>query len=415
MASLHPFRGTRYSPESVGDLSRVVAPPYDVISEEKGRHLASLSPYNVVRLTLPQPRGEPERFQASADLIDRWLAEGILAREEKPCMYVYRHEFKHDGRALVRTGLIAALDLRRGGVVGHEKTAGAPRKDRLRLLRVTRSSLGPIFMLYPDPDSDVRGLLEGVRAKEHIKVELEGERHTLGVISDTGFHAEVSQLLKPRRFLIADGHHRYGAALSNHLSGKEGGEEEEWQRSTMVYCVSMEDPGLLILPTHRLIRGLAGPAGEYLGKLGEMASVEPAAGLDEALAGMFEAGKGAFGLCTGDGGFYIVRSAAGHEDRLVLDVEILHALLDALLIGEDGSVEIDYTQSAREGAEHVAAGEASMCFLLQPVGTRELTWFSSMGRLMPPKTTYFHPKPLTGLVMKVDRAGNNLQKTQENA
>ena len=133
MALIQPFNGTRYNHDVVGDVSRVVAPPYDVISEEERQRLASLSPYNAVRLILPEARAGMDRFQTSAALIDEWLEKRVLVREDEPCVYIYRHEFEFEGCTYARMGLIAALDLEAGGVSGHEKTISTPKEDRMKL------------------------------------------------------------------------------------------------------------------------------------------------------------------------------------------------------------------------------------------------------------------------------------------
>ncbi len=401
MALVQPFKGTRYNPNAVGDISGVVAPPYDVISGKERERLASLSPYNVVHLTLPESRAGLDRFQASAALIDEWIKERILVRDDEPGIYVYRHEFEFEGRSFARAGFIAALDLEEGGVSGHERTVSIPKADRMKLLGATRSSLGPIFMLCPDPDSDVRRLIEGAMTEEIAEVDVGGGRHILTKIADTSVHGQLSNLLEPRRFLIADGHHRYGAALANYRSAKEDGTEGKWCRFTMVFCVAMEAPGLLILPTHRLVTSPRVAPKGYLRALQQSTHVEAVARLEDMLAGMARAGKGTFGLCLGRGGaFYLVRVVCQADGEDALDVEILHKILETSFDGPQG-LHLAYTHSAREGVDRVAAGEASMCFFLQPVSTEELVQFSEAGRLMPPKTTYFHPKPLTGLVMNI--------------
>ncbi len=193
MALVHSFRGVRYGSGVQGGLSSVVAPPYDVISDEERDRLVSVSPHNVVRLTLPEPCGGLDRFQSSAALIDQWLKDGILLREEDPAIYLYRHEFEFEGRCVVRTGFIAALDLSdEDSVKRHEKTRGTHREDRLKLLRATKSFLGPIFMTYPDPGLALGEIIAGVEVDETVTVKLEDGVHTLGIVRDNDFHERLS-------------------------------------------------------------------------------------------------------------------------------------------------------------------------------------------------------------------------------
>ncbi len=398
MAEVRSFCGTRYNGGAVGDLSRVVSPPYDVIQGNERSRLASLSPYNVVNLILPQSRDGMNEFQSSAAYIDQWLSEEVLVRDDEPCMYIYRHEFEADGRSLVRTGLIAALDLKGCGarVRRHEKTMSGPRENRLGLLEETHSFLGPIFMLYPDAGAEVRGMIGGAAASENVELNIEEERHTLSIVRDPAFHEGVSELLRPKTFIIADGHHRFESSLVNYQNGM----DEEWRGGTLVFCVSMEDPGLMIGASHRMVKGLSGPLDTYLKKLGELADLEPVEDLEELLAGMSGAPEAVFGLCAGDG-LFLVRCPRGGET--VLDVEVLQGLLETLFSGDADGVEISYTNSVEEGAGKARNGEISMFFMLLAVVPEELIRICDMGRIMPPKATYFYPKPLTGLVMKIDR------------
>jgi uncharacterized protein (DUF1015 family) len=385
----------------VGDLSSVVAPPWDVISETRRAELRSLSPYNVVNLTLPDPGDGGDGFESSARLLRRWQEEGVLTRDELPAMYLYRHAFEWEGVRHERTGLIVSLELREGDVRGHEETRINSREDRCRLLEATGCVFGPIFMLCPDPEAEFRELLREASGEEST-IELGGERHTFCAIEDPDFQERARRALEARTLVIADGHHRYWASVENLRLSLESGRESEWVRHTMAFCVSVKDPGLFVLPSHRMLEGLAKPASHYLEAMHEVARVEAAEGLDQLRRRMADGTDVRMGLVVGEGkSFHLVtvdREAEG--SGVEYDVEYLHDRILGPVLGDEVSrIGIDYTQTAAEAVERVLSGERDMCFLLRGVHPQDVVVTAERGQFMPSKSTYFHPKPLTGLVL----------------
>jgi uncharacterized protein (DUF1015 family) len=399
MASIGPFSGTRYDVDRAGNLADLVAPPWDVISEEDRARLLSGSRYNVVNLTLPEASDGSDRFESCSRLLREWLDEGVLAGDERPGMYLYRHEFEWEERRYERTGIIASLELRDGDVKGHERTRPKSMDDRLRLLSVTRCVFGPIFMLCPDPDGEFRELLAGAECGEASRIELNCEGHSFSVIDDPDFHDRVRRILEPETLVIADGHHRYGASVENLRLASKGGGDCGWARRTMVYCVSVKDPGLFVLPSHRMVKGIERPAAFCLEELGKVARVEPAGGTDDLRNRMRQGNGVRIGLVLGrESGVHLL-TMDREENGPEYDVEYLHERLLPAMGGDAEGVEIDFTQSAEKAVGRVSSGERDMCFLLRGVAPQDVVDTAVRGHFMPSKSTYFYPKPLTGLVL----------------
>ena len=441
MAKVFPFRGIRYNLERVGDLSRVVTQPYDKITPEMQEEYYRRSPYNVVRLILNREPGE-RRYQQARELLDRWLTEGVLIRDERPTIYAYYQEYQVEGGArLTRKGFIALAELREygQGVLPHERTLSAPKEDRLKLMRATQANLGQIFVLYSDPELTINRVLDREIAGRPPLTAVDGfdpgTVHRLWLVQDERAQEEIVELMQDKTLFIADGHHRYETALAyrdeirakgvgwSAPASSPGSESEpESPENVMLTFVNMDDRGLTIFPTHRLIHEL--PEGLDLDqealerKLKEHFTLERfAPGEEERLleglrAGMAQ-GKHLFGL--------LLRGLPAHYllalkdervmDELVpdrspawrrLDVTICHRLLleELLGIGPD-QVEgkIGYLRSAREAIELVREGKEAGVILLNPTRIEEVRQIARNGERMPQKSTDFYPKMLTGLVL----------------
>ena len=340
MAVVKPFRALRYDETAAGPLESLVAPPYDVISEQKRQELCARSPHNVVRLTLPDTEE-----QAARDL-DEWRAQGILV-EEPPAVWALEQDYVGpDGVARTRFGLVGSLKVEpyeTGTVLPHERTHAGPKEGRLRLLRATRVQLEPIFLLYdgatpvgrPDRDPDL---------------EVEGAK--LWRIDDPS----VVRVFDDKQLLIADGHHRYETAVS---FAEEEGTPSSAQM--LVVLVSTADPGLEIFPTHRVFstpRRLEGES-EPNGTRPRVTEV------------------------TRDG----TRLVVGPEG--MLDVQLVDTL------GHEG---ISYTADAEEAERRVRDGEAAVAYLLRPTRIEDVFAYARRGEVLPQKTTYFYPKLISGLL-----------------
>ncbi len=300
MAEIHPFRGVRYDVAKVGSMSGVVAPPYDVIDGALQDKLYEASPYNVIRLELnrPEPGDAPgaDRYGRAAGFLKDWIRQGVLKEEDHPAFYVYDQTYEVEGESYTRRGFLARVRLEpfgEGRIFPHEQTLSGPKADRLALYHATEFNLSPIFGLYPDTEGAVQRAVEGA-IRDHAPLEAVdhlGVVHRLWPVYDQEAHTTVQGMMTDRPVFIADGHHRYETGLKYRdekaAAGKLSGTDDPANFCLMM-LVGMNDPGLLILPTHRLVSGFAGLTSEELGEL---------------LAPEFDVayqGKGAEAACGGD-------------------------------------------------------------------------------------------------------------------
>src|SRR5690349_10054206 len=254
MADVAPFRALHYDLARVGGLQPVAAPPYDVIDDDQRAALLRQSPYNVVEIDLPRDAGDPYRHAAA--VMDQWLADGVLTRDSEPALWALRQDYTGpDGRARTRQGIFARVrveDYGAGRIRPHERTHPGPREDRLRLTRATRANLSPIFSLYDDPAGAAWGALaphaDGDAWGE--VTEADGTVHRLWRVSDPEAIDAAQAALAGTELLIADGHHRYETAR---VYRDEAGADH-----VLMCLVALQDPGLTVFPTHRLLTGLNG-------------------------------------------------------------------------------------------------------------------------------------------------------------
>jgi uncharacterized protein (DUF1015 family) len=411
MAQIFPFRPYRYA-AAAGPLEHLVTQPYDKITPEMQARYLALSPYNVVRLILGPVRADDSAddnvYTRAARYLEDWIRCGILVQEPEACLFAYFQEFTHPetGERLTRKGFIglgAVEDYARGGVYRHEHTLPAPKQDRMELLRRTRAHFEQIFMLYPDPEGAVdRRLEEAAQAAPPVEITDEyGTIHRYWRIADRATVAEIQALMRDKKLLIADGHHRYETALA---FAREQPELEDAQRVTMTF-VNLHSPGLRILATHRLVRD--GDAGGFLSaarsrfRLAELSSL---AAFEEQLC-QTHPGSVRIGVAA-RGGLWLLEAEREPEE---LDVVFLHRRLLEELLGIDEEAvraerRLRYVRSAREALEAVARGEAALAFLLKPVSVEEVARVAFSGGVMPQKSTDFYPKLLSGTaIYKLER------------
>ncbi|TMB47831.1 MAG: DUF1015 domain-containing protein, partial [Deltaproteobacteria bacterium] len=272
MAVVRPLAGLRYDPARAGDVGQLLAPPYDVITAAEQAELYARSPYNVIRLILPR---EAERGAAAARALREWIAAGILAPDPEPALYLYTQQFSlPDGSTRRRDGLLCRLrleDFSSGVVRPHERTLPGPKADRLALLRATGANLSAIFGLYARPGEPVRELLAGAELGAPL-VDVSGW-HQLWRVTDASAIARAEAALTDQTIIIADGHHRYETALA-YRDEQPGNEAATY---ILAYLANMEEEGVVILPTHRLVRRPLGfGAAALAARLGESFAVEPA-------------------------------------------------------------------------------------------------------------------------------------------
>jgi len=439
MANILPFHGTLYSQDVVGDIRNVVAPPYDVIDAETQNALHARHQNNVIRLELglDQPDDGPSqnRYTRAASLLRDWLARGALRRDPDPAIYPYRIEYRvpsddpgADRRVL--KGFLSVMELAEfgtGRIFPHENTKSAAKTDRLKLLETCRANFSPIFSLFSDPEGTVTHLIEKSVNVERPRIDLRddsGFRHQLWAIRQHDVLQELAAAMKPKPLFIADGHHRYETALPyRRLRRQQTGLQtsysvQQYARVLMLFA-SLEDQGLTILPTHRLLNTPVPTVAEIKDRLHDRFEIEEVSftGNTEAetrrrfLRTLRQRGQAGpvFGLALRGGQAYMLLSLRPeHRSHTVtsardrLDVSILHAQILSRLIASDPSEDaILYTKDEDEALDWVRQGTAEAALLLNPTKVSEVQAVAAGGERMPHKSTYFFPKPLTGLVMNV--------------
>jgi uncharacterized protein (DUF1015 family) len=417
---IEPFRALMYNRKIVGDQSRVVAPPYDLIGAARQDQLYERSPYNVVRLELAR---EADRYGAAEKTLADWMASGVLERPARPAIFQYKQTFDVEGRLLHRTGYIARVRLDefdRGRIVPHEKTFPAAKEDRLRLLTALQVNTSSIFGLYSGARPELDRLREQVAAREPLTdlVDDLGIRNELRPIEAADEIAIIQHALESPRILIADGHHRYETALNYRRARRHenASSEPAPYDYTMMTLVACDDPGLVILPTHRVVKSLpANAIASFVQRAREVFEVKEIVHRDEFRTRLNDSGTGAIGVALKGNPNYLIlrlRSADAMEAAMPdapaevrrLDVSILHALVFDLIFGlradeirKGGNIEYTIEIGGALGA--VANGLADGAFLMNPPSIDDVERVSDAGATMPEKSTYFHPKLLTGLVM----------------
>ncbi|MFZ0804474.1 MAG: DUF1015 domain-containing protein [Terriglobales bacterium] len=438
MAHIAPFRALRYDPARV-DLASVVTQPYDKITPEMQERYYAASPHNLVRIILGKREanddaGENTYTRAAAYFRD-WRRQGVFLPEAQPSIYSYVQHFTvpGGGKELERRGFIALGELEDysdGVVFRHEQTLAKPKADRLDLLRATRAHFGQLFMLYSDATGEIDGLLAAAAAAPEIETRDEyGVRHQVSKISDPSLVNLVRSKMRDKKLIIADGHHRYETALNYRNERRStadtappwaGGFSSEIPPYEMVMMtfVNMDSPGLLILPTHRVVHGLAGFTAEGLRqKASEFFSVEEVdSAVDATRAGgiLREAGRSGTALMavTADRVFLLDTPKAARSNlfsglsvrQQALDVVQLHrCLLEGVLgISEEAirnQQNISYVRDAEEAMARVRSGGAQVAFLMNPVRMRQVRDIAFAGEVLPQKSTDFYPKLLSGLTI----------------
>jgi uncharacterized protein (DUF1015 family) len=422
----------RYHHKLAADLAQVICPPYDVISSDEQAALQAQSPYNTVWLELPADEaGAPgSRYDAAAKHLNEWRQAGVLHADPRPAYYLHETEFQHTGQTFRRQDLIASLAVEpwsSGAVLPHERTMAGPKADRLALTRATQLNVSPIWVLQRDRLPELQqawALAE--QTEPAADFAWRGERHRLWVIDDHLTLTAIQIAFETGGPLyIADGHHRYETALAYRAEA-----EQKAPGATGILAVitSAEDPGLLVLPTHRLLRGLDSKLTleeaetrwsdvlhtEYF-PVWEQAPPEQIDALMQQLAsnGRSSPSFGLLGLGHLD--LFALLELRGRripEERLpadrsqawkALDVSLLHTLLVDPLIAETGRPReevLSFTRDPHEAFGLVRQGEASAAFFLNPTPVQGVLGVADAGDRMPEKSTYFHPKPPAGLVMR---------------
>lgn len=422
MADIHPFRALRYDLEKAGKIEELTCPPYDIISEEQRQGFLQRNEHNVIRLELP--RGE-EPYAAAGRALQDWLDSGILKQDMDEGIYIYEEEFlsqvDHGEKKSLR-GLICRVrleDFSAGVVLPHEETLSKAKQDRFQLMQATGCNFSQIYSLYQDETHATRKRLDALAATCEPRYSFSDGlvTHRLWVVNDLVAIAALQEEFAPRKLYIADGHHRYETALNYRSWCREQGKYCPGADYVMMMLVDMADPGLVVFPTHRLVRGLEGFSGHDLltscEDYFEIAVQPDRAASEAALAQAYEDGRHSFALYDGVKWHTLTLRDEGALDALLpglstasrrLDVTILHSLVLERVLGIDkenmaNQINLTYTRSAEEAVASVDSGDSNCCFLLNPTRVEEIGQVAANGEKMPQKSTYFYPKLITGLVM----------------
>lgn len=429
MADVLPLRGIRYDLSQVGDLSDVVAPPYDVINTAQQDDLYKKHPCNVIRveLTREEAGDAPEaKYNRATSFLKQWQQEGSLLREREDCLYVYHQEFTWEGQTFVRKGFMGRIRVEpfgQGCVYPHEQTLSGPKLDRLMLIRATKTNLSPIFGLYPDANNEVMSPLDDavISAPPLVATDHLGVIHRMWPISDVKTINLVRERMRDKNIFIADGHHRYETAnnYKNELAaaGELTGLDHAANFALMMF-VSMSDPGLAILPTHRLVAGLPDLTSEQVTKaLAGHFTVETMGQGEAAAQETWESiatdgGQGILGFGTTADNTWVLAKVKDASPMAqlapeqtdawrALGVSLLHKLaLEHLIFPyvKAQQTKFTYVHQLEEVLEAQRLKTCQLGCLVPPAQIDDVEEIASQLEKMPPKSTYFYPKLLSGLV-----------------
>ncbi|MDH3725636.1 MAG: DUF1015 domain-containing protein [Thermoleophilia bacterium] len=400
MAEVHPFRALQYDQSVAGPLGELVSPPYDVITPEQREGYLAASDHNAVRLILPQVA-----YEEVSQLIADWKAAGAIAQAAEPIMVGWTQTFRlNDGSEHTRNTIVATVGLEpyeRRVVRPHERTHAGPKEDRLRLTRAVQTNLSPVFSLYPDEVGEVWEAAGGAQQPLGELTDVDGTVHRVWPVDDPAALRAVTEAMADRWVLIADGHHRYETALAYRQERRANGGPDRpmpYDR-VMMGLTSLHDPGLLILPTHRVL-------GEWRPGLAESAfTTTPAENLGDLLR-LLEAAppdQPALGLVTAENaGVLCCPAAPGTSPAEQLDVRVLERDLlvpgfaaDQAKLAHDGL--LTYTKDAQDAWYRVRSGGAAAAVIIRSMPKNAVAAVAEAGETMPQKSTYFFPKLLTGI------------------
>ena len=423
MAVIKPFKGMRFDTEKAGELKTLCCPPYDIISEEQRKEFIAQNEYNVIRLELPR-EGE-DVYARAGEVLDLWRSQGVLIYEDRPAIYVYEMEFNAYNKRRSVKGIIARVKVEpfsKGVILPHEFTLSKAKTDRFNLMKATNCNFSQIYALYMDSEHTTLNTIDELSTGDAPYEFTDDDRitHRLWVITDEAVIAKLCADFEDRKLYIADGHHRYETALNYRDYCRENGisKEGDAQDYQMMYLVDMEHPGLVVFPTHRMVRDLPNfdknivldGCKEYF----ETEKFDSVGNMNTLLSKKYKEGKKAFAFYVGKGEWYMLTlkdigvmssvlpdlSAASQQ----LDVSVLHSLILEKTMGIDkenmaNQINLTYTKFFEEAIIKVDKGEFQCSFILNPTRVTEIRDVAAEGEKMPQKSTYFYPKMITGMVM----------------
>ncbi len=423
MAEIKPFRGMRYNTFLAGKIGELCCPPYDIISEEERLGYIAQNEYNVIRLELPK-EGE-DVYKTAGDVLDMWRNTGVLVHETRPAVYIYEEEFNAYNKRSSVKGIIVRVkveEFSKGVILPHEFTLSKAKADRFNLMKATNCNFSQIYALYMDEEHTTLKTIDSLSEREPDQKFTDNDHvtHKLWIITDEKVIEKLVGDFADRKLYIADGHHRYETALNYRNYCRENGisKEGDPQDYQMMYLVDMQHPGLVVFPTHRMVRDLDSfdkkavldGCEEYF----EITKFTSVGNINSELAKQYKQGKKAFGFYCGKGEWYLLvlkdievmakvlpdLSEASQQ----LDVSVLHSLILEKTMGIDkenmaNQINLTYTKFFEEAIMKVDKGEFQCSFILNPTRVTEIRDVAAAGEKMPQKSTYFYPKMITGMVM----------------
>jgi len=437
MAEIIPFKGILYNPDKINDFAKVITPPFDVISKKDQQNFYESHPNNIIRLILGKSGHNDtihnNRYTRAADQFNNWLSDGIMIQDTKPAFYLTAIDFSFENKKVTRYGLIALIRIEpfeKGVVLPHEKTFSGVRSERLELMKACRANLSSIYSLYADCNH-VFGLLREAALKNEPDLNFtddSGILHRLWRITDANLHRHVFDSMKDSSIFIADGHHRYETALKyrEYLSENDPDFTEDHPANyVMMYLCNMEDPGLIILPAHRLLTGVEDSGLDTLiRKAEDYFDIKTIAYKEETfekaqeefisdlksdasknIIGVFMKNRREFYLCTLKPNVMEQKfSTVLSESIRNIDVTVLTRLIFMEIFGFDrerldNDKLIGYSSIAEEAVEKVNAGKYDIAFILNPTRIEQVRRIAEEGLIMPRKATYFYPKVIVGQVL----------------
>ena len=413
----------RYNTFLAGKIGELCCPPYDIISEEERLGYIAENEYNVIRLELPKEGGDV--YKTAGEVLDMWRNTGVLVHEIKPAVYIYEEEFNAYNKRSSVKGIIVRVkveEFSKGVILPHEFTLSKAKADRFNLMKATNCNFSQIYALYMDEEHTTLKTIDRLsdRKPDQKFTDNDHVTHKLWIITDEKVIEKLVNDFADRKLYIADGHHRYETALNYRNYCRENGisKEGDPQDYQMMYLVDMQHPGLVVFPTHRMVRDLESfdkdevlkGCEEYF----DITKFTSVGNINSELAKQYKQGKKAFGFYCGKGEWYLLvlkdievmakvlpdLSEASQQ----LDVSVLHSLILEKTMGIDkenmaNQINLTYTKFFEEAIMKVDKGEFQCSFILNPTRVTEIRDVAAAGEKMPQKSTYFYPKMITGMVM----------------
>lgn len=422
MAEIKGYKGLRFNCEKAGKIEELVCPPYDIISDQQREEYIKTNPHNIIRLELP--KGD-DKYNKAAEILNDWLEKGILVKEDKPAIYIYEEEFTAYGERKAIKGIICRVKLEefsKGIILPHEFTLSKAKEDRLNLMKATNCNFSQIYSLYMDGGKNTLGKIDSL-SKSEPDIQLQDNdnvTHRMWIIKDEKAIADICSDFTDRKLYIADGHHRYETALNyrNYLRDQGLAKEGDACDYQMMMLVDMEHPGLVVFPTHRLVRNLDSFNAERVidgcKEYFDVTEHSDINTIESTLMELYNQGKKAYAFyCGGSSYKLLVLKDTNIIKKLLpnastatqqLDVTILHTLILEKIFGIDAEnmakqINLTYTKIFDEAISSVQQGNSQCAFILNPTRVSEIREVASNGEKMPQKSTYFYPKMITGLVM----------------